>query len=125
MHKSSTWNLHLIAGLLLVVLLGIHMITTHLDLILTWFNIEKGKPGVEWANVIHRGQQISWMVFYIVFLGTALFHGLYGLRTIIFELGVKREKQKLITALFVIIWLGLFTIGTLAAITFRSVAMGA
>jgi len=123
MNKSSTWNLHLLAGIVLIFLLGIHMITTHLDLIVGWFN-PAGGAGIDWGNVTARGSHMSWMIFYIAFLGIALYHGLYGLRTILFELGVTRKLEKLITTVFVIAGICLFVIGSIATITFKSGAMG-
>ncbi len=122
MKSASTWSLHLIAGLLLIVLLGIHMITMHLDLILGWFNIQKDLPGTNWENVVARGRHITMAFFYILFLGAALYHGLYGVRTIIFEMGISPQTEKTVTLVFVVAGVGLFIFGTAAAITFFSTA---
>ncbi len=118
MKSASTWSLHIICGLLLVALLGIHMITMHLDLILGWFNIDDSLPGVDWVNVSARGKSIGMAFFYILFLGAALYHGLYGTRTVFFELGLKEGTQKMLTKLFVIAGIGLFLFGSAAAIMF-------
>ena len=123
MQTVRGWSLHLLAGLALVLLLGGHMITTHLDLILGWFN-PAGGEAIDWANVSARGQLTFTMFFYIIFLGTALYHGLYGLRTIIFEIGLKRDTEKVVTTVFVTVGILLFVIGTVAAIAFKSVASG-
>jgi succinate dehydrogenase hydrophobic anchor subunit len=124
MRKATAWNLHILAGVALVILLGTHMITTHLDLILGWFN-PAGGEAIDWKNVTARGAEISWSIFYVFFLGIALYHGLYGLRTILFELSLNRGAEKAVTAILVTVGIGLFIIGTVAAITFKSVAMGA
>ena len=91
MQGTKTWTWHMLAGLLLVGFLGVHMITTHLDLILGWFNVNDA-VGIDWGNVTGRGQQVSWAVFYILFLGLALFHGLYGLKKILVEINIFQKK---------------------------------
>ncbi|MBN1356688.1 hypothetical protein JXA40_10550 [bacterium] len=124
MRKSTAWNLHMLAGLCLVILLGIHMITTHLDLILGWFN-PAGGEAINWRNVVGRGMHLSWMLFYICFLGIALYHGLYGLRSILFELTLTRGAEKVVTAVLVTFGIALFIMGAAAAVVFQSQAMGA
>lgn len=124
MRGTKTWSLHLLAGLCLVILFGTHMIYTHLDLILGWFN-PAGGEGTDWANVIWRGKHTITLFYYILFLGVALYHSLYGLRTIIFELGVKQKNEKIITTAFVALGVVIFIIGTVVVVVFRSIAMEA
>ncbi len=121
MRNSTAWNLHMLAGLVLVLLLGVHMITTHLDLILHWFNPAGGKA-IEYANVAARGQHFSTVIFYVLFLGLALYHGLYGLRTILFELNPGKQMESTITKVFVIGGIVLFAIGSIATLIFKFVA---
>ena len=84
------------------------MIAMHMDEILGWFNPHKDLTGTDWENVSARGKHISTAFFYIVFLGVALFHGLYGFRRIILELGVPRKGRQWLTAVLVIAWIVLF-----------------
>ena len=121
MKETKYWTWHMFAGVIILVLLGLHMITMHLNTILGLFN-PFGGEAIEWANVAARGKLVIYAVFYIALLGVALYHGLYGFRTILFELGLKRGTQKFINVLFVIVGLVLFAIGTWAAIKFQSVA---
>jgi len=118
MKSTSAWSLHMIAGLVLFILLGAHMITMHLDLILGWFNLDDTLPGIDWKNVASRGKHFGMAVFYIVFLGTALYHGLYGARTIFFELGISKGAQNLLTKVFMLGGIGLFIFGSAAAVVF-------
>ena len=52
---------------------------------------------------------------YIVLLGAVLYHGFYGLRTILMELGLQKTTQRKLTASLWVIGIILFVIGTLAA----------
>lgn len=122
MRGTTTWSLHILAGIALVVLLGLHMITMHLNTILGWFNFDHTAAATAWQNVIHRGDSIFAALFYIVFLGIALYHGLYGLRTIIFELNIPTSLEKTITVLFVVAGIGLFVFGAVTAYQFIHVA---
>jgi succinate dehydrogenase hydrophobic anchor subunit len=60
-------------------------------------------------------------VSYIVLLGAALFHGLYGLRNILFELGPGPGIKRALTALLLLMGVGLFGYGAWAAWAVRGI----
>ena len=68
------------------------------------------------AEVFHRSQQLFFMVTYILLLGAALFHGLYGLRSMLFELSLSKSIQKAIGGLCAVAGVVLFIYGSYAAI---------
>jgi succinate dehydrogenase hydrophobic anchor subunit len=111
MRESTLWFWHIIAGAVILVLLGLHMAIMHLDEILGLYMNTTG-----WESVFARSQQGFFMVTYIILLGAALYHGLYGFRTILFELNLAKGLQKAITWLFLIGGLFLFVYGTYVAI---------
>ena len=116
MKESTSWYLFMFAGLIIFVLLGLHMIIMHLDQLL--YALGAGDHEVlEFNSVAERGKQSFFMISYIVLLATALYHGLYGLRTIIFELNIKKMLQKALTVVFSICGIGLFIYGAYVAIT--------
>lgn len=125
MSETPRWTWHMLAGVAIFFLLGLHMITMHLDDILGWFNPVDGKSGVDWENVSARAGMVSYTVIYILLLGFALYHGLYGFRTILFELGLGAGARKAVNVLFLLVGLGLFTLGTWAAIAAFVVIPGA
>lgn len=86
MRDQRLWTWHVAAGLVVLVTLALHMAIMHLDALLGLFNPAGGHP-IDWANVAARSRQGFFLVSYVVLLGAALFHGLYGLRTILHELG--------------------------------------
>jgi succinate dehydrogenase/fumarate reductase cytochrome b subunit len=73
------WVFHRLSGLLLIVLLGIKFLTS-------FFLMTKDqKP--DWALVLHTNPLTDTLLIVLV-----VFHALYGLRTLIMDLGARREK---------------------------------
>jgi succinate dehydrogenase / fumarate reductase membrane anchor subunit len=121
---QGLWTWHLGAGVVILVLLGLHMTIMHLDGIVRVFSPEPGKP-IDWANVAARGKSVLFLANYVLLLGAALFHGLYGLRNILFELNPAAGLKKALNGLFVVAGLALFAFGTWAAWAGYTVARGA
>lgn len=117
MGETKLWTWHIFTGLVILILLGIHMITMHLDGILGWFN-PAGGEAVSWANLTARAKLLTCAILYVALLAAALYHGLYGFRTILFELGPGRGIQKFINVLFWILGVCMFGFGSWAAIRF-------
>jgi succinate dehydrogenase / fumarate reductase membrane anchor subunit len=114
MRDQSLWTWHLFAGLVILVLLTLHMAIMHLDALLGIFNTAGGHP-IEWANVVARAQSVGFAVTYVLLLGAALFHGLYGLRNILFELGLGAGAKGAVSWVLMALGLALFVLGTWAA----------
>ena len=73
------WVFHRVSGLLLIVLLGIKFLTS-------FFLMTKAqKP--DWALLLHTNPLTD--TFLIV---AGVYHAFYGLRTIVIDLGVRKEK---------------------------------
>jgi len=114
MRDQRWWTWHVGAGLVVLVFLGLHMAIMHVDSILGLFN-RPGTEAIEWSNVAERARSAFFMVTYVVLLGAALFHGLYGLRNILFELNPGAGLKKGLSALLALVGIGLFGLGTWAA----------
>lgn len=116
MRDQKLWTWHVIAGAVILVFLGLHMVVMHLDQVVPakGLNPAGGAP-IDWNNVVARGKSGFFMVTYIVLLGAALFHGLYGLRNIIFELNPAKWLKKSLSILLIFLGVGLFVFGTWAA----------
>jgi len=124
MRETKYWTWHIFTGIIILILLGIHMITMHLDAILGWFNPADGEA-IDWSNVTARASLLIYAILYIVLIAAALYHGLYGLRTILFELGLKPGAQKFINILFIVVGICLFAVGTWAAMNFHIISQTA
>lgn len=124
MRDQKLWTWHLMAGLAVLVLLSLHMGIMHLDAALGLFNPAGGHP-VDWENVVARAQSLGFAMSYVLLLGAALFHGFYGLRNILFELGLGRAARTAVGRLLLIAGVALFFFGTWAAWTSYQVASAA
>lgn len=124
MREQKLWTWHLLAGVVVFVLLGLHMAIMHLDALLGIFNPAGGHP-VDWANVLARGQSVGFALTYVLLLGTALFHGLYGLRNVVFELGLGARIKTAFSRALLALGVALFILGTWAAWAGHQLASGA
>ena len=93
MRETAYWIWFLIAGLVIFVLGGLHMAVVHLSGIVGIFN-PAGAEAVAWENVAFRSHSAFFMTAYILLLAAVLYHGFYGLRTIVFELGIGKACQR-------------------------------
>ena len=75
-----------------------------------------GQSPLDWANVVDRMRSVAFGVIYVGLLGAALYHGLYGLRNIIFELGPGATLRRATDWVLVAGGLALFVFGSWAAI---------
>jgi succinate dehydrogenase / fumarate reductase membrane anchor subunit len=114
MRDQRLWTWHVLAGLVILVFLGLHMTVMHLDVLIGIFNPDDPHP-IAWANVVARARMGFFTVSYIVLLGAALFHGLYGFRNILFELGIGRGLKAALNVVLVLGGVGLFVFGAWAA----------
>ena len=114
MRDQRLWTWHVLAGLVVLVFLGLHMAIMHLDALLGIFNPAGGHP-IEWDNVVARARLGFFTVTYVVMLGAALFHGLYGLRNVLFELGLGPGVKKAVNGVLTLVGVVTFAVGAWAA----------
>lgn len=74
------WLFHRISGVCLLVLFGIKILTSYF-----LFNQDK-KP--DWALSLHRQPVVD-----VLILVLFTFHSIYGIRTIVMDLGYRNEKR--------------------------------
>ena len=115
MRDRTLWTGHIGAGLVILVLLGLHMAIMHLDQTLGIFGTPGAEP-VEWESVVLRMQSLFFTVTYVLLLGAALYHGLYGLRNILLELNPGATVRRTINVGLSVVGLALFAFGTWAAL---------
>jgi succinate dehydrogenase / fumarate reductase membrane anchor subunit len=122
MRETKYWTWHMAAGVLILFLLGLHMLIMHTGGI-THLYAPGGGESISKANSLYRDGRLFFTLTYIILLGVALYHGLYGLRTIVFELTLKPAVEKAVNAILLLVGLGLFGLGTWAAITVHAIAL--
>jgi succinate dehydrogenase hydrophobic anchor subunit len=114
MRESTLWLMHLAAGGVMLAVLGIHFGVMHLGGLLGY------APGeaLTFTSVEARSGQLFYVVVYLVLLGVALYHGLYGLRSILFELSAIGHKlRRSINLLLVVAGWGFFFYGSWVILT--------
>ena len=122
MRETKYWTWHMAAGVVIFFVLGLHMLIMHTGGITHLFAPSAGEA-VSKANSLFRDGRLFFTVTYILLLGVALYHGLYGLRTILFELTLKPAVEKAISFVLLLVGLGLFGLGTWATIAVHAIAM--
>ena len=115
MRESRLWFWHILSAIVILVLLGLHMGTMHLSELLHMAGIGSGEP-VDSSQVFERSRQAVYMVTYILLLGAGLFHGLYGLRSIFYELSLSKVLEKTIGGALAVAGVALFLYGGYVAI---------
>jgi succinate dehydrogenase/fumarate reductase cytochrome b subunit len=94
------WLFHRISGVFLIVLVGVKIFTSY------FLYTKETKP--DWALSLHRLPALD-----ILLIVLFTFHSIYGLRTIVIDLGLRKEKllfrlshviASVISALLIIIY---------------------
>ncbi len=117
-NKIKYWALNIASALVLLVLLGAHMGLMHLPGLLGQINPAWAEP-LAWAQVSGRGSSMVTTAGYVVLLGLALFHGLYGAHTILTEFVDGERAARRIAAGCWLAGTALFTIGAMASLMFH------
>jgi succinate dehydrogenase / fumarate reductase membrane anchor subunit len=105
MKESTLWLLFLLAGILILVTLTIHMGVMHIDSLLGIEDV------LSYESAVARGKDIFYASVYTILLGAALYHGLYGLRTVLSELSLPRGLERIISWAFLLFGAVIFVYG--------------
>ncbi len=123
MKGTKYWTWHMTAGVVILFLLGLHMFIMHVGITGAAFSANPHDEAISKVNSQFRDGQLFFTITYILLLAVALYHGLYGLRTILFELTLRPAVEKSITVVLVVIGIGLFGLGTWAAVAAHGLAL--
>src|ERR1035437_277683 len=110
MRETKYWTWHMAAGVAILFLLGLHMLIMHVGGITHLF-APHGGEATSRENSLYRDGSLFFLVTYILLLGVALYHGLYGLRTILFELTLKPGVEKAVSLVLLVTGVGVFCPG--------------
>jgi len=122
MRETKYWTWHMGAGVVILFLLGLHMLIVHMGEVLPMVAQYPDEPIISKANSLARDGNLWFTASYIILLGVGLYHGLYGLRTILFELTLKPVAEKTVSLVLLVLGIGLFGMGAWAAITVHFIA---
>lgn len=114
MRESRLWMLHLICGGVMVIVLGIHYAVMHTSELLGMSRSEV----LSFESVHTRAGSPFFVTVYLILLAAALYHGLYGLRSIIYEInGLGEGARKGLSVLIIICGWAFFALGAWAILT--------
>lgn len=99
MSKTRLHMLFLFSAVAVAVLLGIHMVVQHLNRVLATGEADP----TSWTYMIARATSSGWVVIYILLLGFAMYHALYGLRGIIVEVSTNPKTISFFNWLFIVV----------------------
>ncbi|MBN1829786.1 MAG: hypothetical protein JW884_11660 [Deltaproteobacteria bacterium] len=122
MNKTASWFWFIAAGVAVFIIGGLHMAVIHLDGIAGIFN-PAGGSSLAWENVSGRNGSLVFAVSYVILLGAALYHGLYGLYNIVSELGISEKANGLLKKALLAAGVALFTVGAYAAFAARFITV--
>ncbi len=109
MRETRLWILSLASSGLIGVLLVLHFALMHFAPVFYGQTVEQARS---FPELLARGRDVLQMVVYILFLAFALYHGLYGLRGIMFELSVFRRWERSVSAGLLLLGTVFFAYGT-------------
>ena len=110
---------HMLAGAVIAILLGIHMVVIHLDSVLRFFGAS-ATDTTSWGAMIERAGQGIWVGVYIALLAFVLYHGFYGLRGVILEVTTSAKTAKVVTWTLLIVGIITFIWGSYVPIALLS-----
>jgi succinate dehydrogenase / fumarate reductase membrane anchor subunit len=116
MRETKLWFLHIITAVVILFLLGSHIGIMHMGSILSHLGFNFSDHPTNSVEVFERSRQVLFMIVYIALLGTALFHGLYGLRSIFYELSLPKALEKTIGRVLCVAGIALFLYGSYVAV---------
>lgn len=117
MGETAYWLLNIVCAIIILVLLGAHMGVMHLDAVLSAMFGMQPRP-LAWENMIARGHSVTYTITYIILLAAALFHGLYGLRTMLIEFFSGERAARAITTTCIVAGVVLFAVGSYVTVMF-------
>lgn len=114
MRGTKYWIFHMAAGLVLFVLLGVHMVTMHLGKLTGLFVAHSDLGPTALINSHARDARSGFTAAYVLLVGVALYHGFYGLRTLLMELSPRPATARAITLGLVLVGIILFGLASWA-----------
>jgi succinate dehydrogenase hydrophobic anchor subunit len=114
--ESRFWALHLFAGAALIALLGLHMTLMHYQAILGWLGAGH-EDALAFGSVVGRDRAVAMRVIYVLLLGFATYHGLYGARGVLQEIWSSPPAARVINTALLLVGLVVFVYGVTVTVT--------
>lgn len=122
MARTRHSKLYTTVLLALLLILGLHMFVMHMERSSHWFAPYGTEPDSE-QNSLFRDAGLFFAITNVFLLAVALYHGLFGLRTMLFELKPSLKVQKLTTTVLTLTGIILAAFGLWGAIAAHELAI--
>ena len=122
MARTRHTRLYTTVLLALLLVLGLHMFVMHMERSSHWFAPYGSEPDSE-QNSLFRDAGLFFALTNVLLLAVALYHGLFGLRTMLFDLKPRLAVHKTTTAALVLLGIMLFVFGSWGAIAAHQLAV--
>lgn len=109
---SIQWLFQAFSGAFIIVFLGVHLYVAH---------INGGSPIELFSAVVTNLRNPWWMAFFLVFLWIVTYHGLNGVKGIIYETGISVKTRRLVSYVLTAVFIASVIYGT--ALSFIVAAM--
>ncbi len=100
---SVQWLFQAITGAFIIFFLGVHLYVAH---------INGGSPVELFDTVVGNLNNPWWLIFFLLFLWIVTYHGLNGLKGIIYETGISARGKKVVSWIITVVFIISIIYGT-------------
>lgn len=111
---SIQWMFQAATGAFIIFFLGVHLYVAH---------INGGSPIELFDTVVLNLRNPWWMIFFLLFLYFVTYHGLNGLKGILYEMGISARGRRVVAISLVIVFIASAIYGTLLSLIVASMAI--
>ncbi len=101
------WFLQALSGLFLVAFVGVHLYIAHINF---------GHPIAFFRDVLINMHSPLWLLFYISFVWIVTYHGLNGVKGVLYDMGLKDRTRKIVAVGLTILYFATVAYGTILAL---------
>ena len=111
---SIQWLFQAASGAFIIFFLGVHLYVAH---------INGGSPVELFDTVIVNLRNPWWLAFFLVFLWIVTYHGLNGIKGIIFETGISQKSRRIVSYFFAALFIVSVIYGTALSLVVASMPL--
>ena len=111
---SIQWFFQAASGAFIIFFLGVHLYVAH---------INGGSPIELFDTVVGNLRNPWWLAFFLVFLWVVTYHGLNGLKGIIYETGISARARKIVSLGIIAVFVVSVIYGTILSLVVAQMAI--
>ncbi len=111
---SIQWLFQAASGAFIIFFLGVHLYVAH---------INGGSPVELFDTVVANLSNPWWLAFFLVFVWIVTYHGLNGVKGIIFETGISQKSRRIVSYLLTAVFIVSVIYGTVLSLVVASLPL--